>query len=74
VAVCTGQRAVGNHELRNGFGGRALQVLSCKEGMFMGCQETTKQLWNQLPGPGKEWAGVQLREVESSFPCCLLEF
>lgn len=54
-----------------GLEAELLQVLSCKEGLFM---RLLNSFGVELPGPGKEWAGVQLREVESSFPCCRLEF
>lgn len=71
MAVCTGQRAAGNHELRIGCGGRAIAGVGLQRGNVMRYQETTKQLWN---GDAWSWEGmgrVTVREVESSFPYCL---
>lgn len=50
--VCTGQRAVGNHELRNGFGGRAIAGVELQGGIV---HEITKQLWS---GATRSWEGM----------------
>lgn len=71
VAVCSGQRSAGNHELRTGCGGRAIVGVGLQRGNVMRHRVTTKQLWN---GDTWSWKGIgraTVREVESSFPCCL---
>lgn len=38
-----------------------VQVLPCKEGTSIGCQQPQSSPRDGIPGPGKEWAKLQSR-------------